>query len=342
MNPAFQSPPKISIGITEACPLKCRHCYADCAGAPKPGELPAERWIELLADLAERGVVQVYVEGGEPLVKPGFMDVLRSVTPTMMTLVRTHGWGVTERRAAELAEAGLGRILVDVMGVDDATHDAHTGVPGSFAQACAAIQWSARAGIAADALVILTRQTAPQLSRIAALVADLGAQRLGVLRLYPLGRARQVWRELALSLSEQTLALAALTPPPGLRVMQSWHPNDHNCCWQAAAVNAFGRAIGCMYLRDYVDYGDATATPYDRIWRENALYRQLRSGDVEAACGECSSTQGSHGGCRSTAYAWHGRWTAPDPFDVPLNKGTDLTELPPARPKFTHAARLDT
>lgn len=320
--------------------MLCRHCYADCASAPKAGELPTERWAALLADLADRGVIQVYIEGGEPLLKPGFKDLLRAVTPRMMTLVRTHGCGVSAASARELADAGLGRVLVDVMGADSLTHDAHTGTPGSFAATCGAIRHFVNAGIPADALVILTRQTAPQLSRIAAMAAGLGAQRLGILRLYPLGRARLAWAEMALSLEEQTAALAALQVPAGLRIMQSWHPNDHNCCWQAAAINAFGRAIGCMYLREYVDYGDATTTPLDEIWRDNPLYRELRSGKVEEKCDDCSSTQGSHGGCRSTAYAWHGRWSAPDPFDAGLNRGTDLTRLPPARPRCTGPSPL--
>ncbi len=281
--------------------------------------------------LSTRGVIQAYFEGGEPLGKPGFTDILRTITPDMMTLVRTHGCGVTRHSAAALADIGLGRALVDIMGPDAATHDAHTGLPGSFAQACAAVSHFVAAGIETDVLVILTRHTAPALSRIASLAAELGARRLGILRLYPLGRARLAWPELALSLAEQTAALAALVVPQGLRIMQSWHPNDHNCCWQAAAINAFGRAIGCMYLREYVDYGDAAKVSYDEIWREHPLYRELRAGHVEETCGDCSRTQGSHGGCRSTAYAWHGRWSAPDPFDIGLNNGVDLTRLPPQR-----------
>jgi MoaA/NifB/PqqE/SkfB family radical SAM enzyme len=56
--------------------------------------------------------------------------------------------------------------------------------------------------------------------------------------------------------------------------------------------------------------------------------RELRSGRVEGSCSKCSATQGSHGGCRSTAYAFHGRFSAPDPFDLELNHGVDLTSLP--------------
>lgn len=331
-NPVLDTPPKITIGITEACPLRCSYCYADCARAPKQGELHEEQWIPLLKGLAEQGVIQAYFESGEPLVKPGMLKILRAVTPVMMTLLRTHGIGLTQDIAKELADIGLGRGLVDLMGADAGTHDAATGVPGSFEQSLAAIRHLVAAGIPTDVLVILTVPTAPQLSDIARIAADLGARRIGVLRLYPLGRARTVWSELALSMEAQTAALAGLRRPKGLGLMQSWHPNDHNCCWQAAAINAFGRAIGCMYLREFVDFGDATTTPYNDIFRSNPLYRALRSGNVEESCGDCSATQGSHGGCRSAAYAFHGRWTAPDPFDAALNHGTDLTRLPPVRP----------
>jgi radical SAM protein with 4Fe4S-binding SPASM domain len=176
--------------------------------------------------------------------------------------------------------------------------------------------------------VILTRQTAPQLNPLLRLAADLGAERVGVLRPYPLGRARSIWGEIAPSLAEQMQAIHELDPPAGLKVMQSWHPNDHNCCWQSAAVDAFGRAIGCMYLREFVDFGRIGEVRHLDIWRHQPLYRHLRSGKVEQSCTECSASQGSDGGCRAAAYAFHGRWTAPDPFDEPLNNGVDLRVLP--------------
>ncbi len=331
-NPILESPPKITLGITEGCPLRCRHCYADCDTSPKPGELTVDAWLRLVAELADGGVIHAYIEGGEPLIKPGFIEVLRAMTPRMMTLVRTHGWGLTPDLAQEISQAGLGRALVDLMGNDETTHEWATRTPGSFRTACDAVSNLTRAGVPTDVLVILTRQTAPRLPDIARLAHSLGAERIGLLRLYPLGRARHAWSDIALGLPEQMAAVATLSRPEGmprgLGLMQSWHPNNHNCCWQAAAINAFGRAIGCMYLREYVDFGDATKVAYNQIFSDNALYREIRSGDVEERCGPCSASQGSHGGCRSTAYAWHGRWSAPDPFDVALNHGIDLTVLP--------------
>jgi radical SAM protein with 4Fe4S-binding SPASM domain len=94
-----------------------------------------------------------------------------------------------------------------------------------------------------------------------------------------------------------------------------------------AAVNAFGDSIGCAYLREYVNYGSLLETSLRETWHHPTC-RQLRSGVVDKACSACSASQGSHGGCRSTAYAFHGRFDAPDPFDVMLNDGIDLCHLP--------------
>jgi radical SAM protein with 4Fe4S-binding SPASM domain len=122
-------------------------------------------------------------------------------------------------------------------------------------------------------------------------------------------------------------ALAALRPPAGLRIMQSWHPRNANCCWQMSAINAFGDSIGCAYLREYVNFGNVLREPFLHTWN-HPLGQQLRSGRVERSCGSCATSEGSHGGCRATAYAFHGRFDAPDPFDLELNDGIDLRVLP--------------
>jgi radical SAM protein with 4Fe4S-binding SPASM domain len=307
--------------------MNCRHCYSDCSEDIESNELDIDAWIRFADQVIEDGVIQFYIEGGEPLMKPGILRFISHISRRAMVLLRTHGTLIDAAVAAALKSAGVGRVLIDVMGADADGHDWFTRAPGSFEASRAGIANCARAGIATDILVILTRQTAPRLNDILGMAAELGAERVGVLRLYPLGRAKDAWPDLALSLDEQMAALASLRPPPGVKVMQSWHPNDHNCCWQAAAVDATGRAIGCMYLREYVNYGDIARTRYLDIWRHHPLYRHLRAGKVEQSCPDCSASQHSHGGCRSTAFAFHGRWDAPDPFDAPLNNGVDLRVL---------------
>jgi radical SAM protein with 4Fe4S-binding SPASM domain len=327
-HPRFDMPPKLTISITETCPLACAHCYADCNRADAKPELTTAEWMSFIDHLVENGVIQMYFEGGEPFHRPDFHDIVAYAAQRAMTLVRTHGTPIDTEAARRLRRDRVGRIFVDVMGADAATNDRHTGTPGSFDAACKAVRELIAAGVTTDMLVILTRQTAPQLQRILELAHSLGALRVGILRLYPLGRAKSRWSEMALTLDEQTAAIRALKPPMGLGVMQSWHPNDRNCCWQAAAVTAHGHSIGCMYLREYVDFGDVREVDFFRTWREGKLYTSLRSGRVDKACPSCAATSNTGGGCRSAAFAFTGSWTAPDPFCPTTNDGVDLRVLP--------------
>jgi radical SAM protein with 4Fe4S-binding SPASM domain len=328
MRSYFKDPVKITLSITKACNQACKLCYCDCTSAPSPDELSTVDWIRFIDYLVEHGFMQVYIEGGEPLHRPDIMDVLRYCSRKLMTLLRTNGSLIDSTRARELKAIGVGRVLVDFMGARAGTHDEHAGLPGSFERACNAVGWLVDAGIPTDVLTILNRHNVDELQALLELAHRLGAERVGILRLYPLGRAKRCWPEVALSLDEQMRAIRALRPPAGLGIMQSWHPRDHNCCWQSATVDAFGNSIGCVYLREYVNYGNIKSATFLDTWHKDPLYRKLRSGEVERPCQDCSASQGTDGGCRSTAYAFYGRWDAPDPYCSHMNEGVDLRVLP--------------
>lgn len=327
-QPYFETPPKITVSITATCNLRCKHCYADCTLKAKENELTTAEWLRFIDYLVDKRFMQIYIEGGEPLHRPDIDTLLASCGRRLMTLVRTHGTLLTAARSKKLKRLGVGRLFVDLMGATAATHEYFTDTPGSFEKSCSGVRNAVAAGIPTDVVLILTRLNVGELQRYLELARDLGAQRAGILRLYPLGRAKYRWTELALSVEEQVKAIASLNAPTGLGVMQSWHPNDANCCWQAAAVDPFGNSIGCMYLREYVRFGNILSVPFLDTWRDNALYRELRSGEVETSCASCEAHEGTRGGCRSTAYAFTGRWTAPDPFCSVLNEGIDIRVLP--------------
>lgn len=324
----FDTPPKITLSVTNTCNLECAWCYGDCTPSPGDRELTTAEVLAFVDYLVENDFIQIYIEGGEPQCRPDFDQILRHCGRRLMTLVRTHGTLMTEAAARRWKRFGVGRVYVDILGARRGTHERLTGRSGSFDQSCAAVRHLVAAGIETDVLLILNRHNVSELNDYLRLARRLGATRAGILRLYPLGRAKSRWSELALSLEEQDEAIAGLDPPAGLGVMQSWHPRDRNCCWQAAAVTPFGDSVGCMYLREYVRHGNIRDMPFLETWHGSELYRRLRSGEVESSCGSCEARSGTRGGCRSTAFAFHGRWTAPDPFCTHLNQGVDIRVLP--------------
>jgi radical SAM protein with 4Fe4S-binding SPASM domain len=326
-SPALTRPIKLTISYTHTCNLDCKVCYAQCGKQPSESEVQGADWKRIIDDALDSGVISLMFEGGEPLVRNDFLDVLRHCGSRAMTRLRTNATLIDREMAVALKQANLGDALVDVLGATEATHDALTGCPGSHARLLAGIAELRSVGIPVTILTIMNRRNVHELQAVLDLARSFNADAYGVLRPYPLGRMRNNWGTLSLSLGEMMAAIEQLRVPDGIRLMQSWHPNDANCCWQMAAADAYGNSIGCAYLREYVNYGNLTSSTLLQTW-DDPLYRHLREGAVSASCGSCSTTQGSHGGCRSTAYAFHGRWDAPDPFDAPLNNGVDLRLLP--------------
>jgi radical SAM protein with 4Fe4S-binding SPASM domain len=325
--PWLTRPFKLTISVTAKCNLTCQHCYTDCGAATTAPELSFEEWVRVLNELIDEGFITVFFEGGEPFARHDFEQIAAHAAKKMFVAVRTNGTLIDAARAARLTSIGVGRVYVDLSGATASTHDQATGVPGSFVAATTALLALRDRGVPTTVLTILTRNSAPELQALVDLANAVGCDEIGVLRLYPLGRAKKNWNALSLTLEEMQTRIESVTAPPGLSLMQSWHPNDGNCCWQNAAIDPFGRSIGCPYLREYTNYGNVREVPFRETWH-HPLYRSLRSGKVHDACPECSRTQLSRGGCRSTAYAFHGDWEAPDPFCAHLNRGVDLRALP--------------
>jgi radical SAM protein with 4Fe4S-binding SPASM domain len=249
----------------------------------------------------------------------------------MMVWLRTHALTIDAAVARRIDEAGVAVVLVDLFGASAETHDRHAGSAGAFAQTLRGIEALRQAGLAVVPLMILTRWNVGEVQLYLELAAELGCQRAGILRLYPIGRARRRWGELACSLDEMTQALAGAKPPPGLDLMQSWHPRNKNCCWESAAVMADGRATGCPYLRELVDYGNLRELSLLETW-DHPLHQRLRAGPrSNGHCKGCEDREGTRGGCRATAYAFTGDWDAQDPFCVASNHGLDLRVLPAQR-----------
>ncbi len=72
-----QVPPLVIASITRRCNLNCPGCYARARHhSPRP-ELTDGQWSNLFAQAKELGVSIIMLAGGEPLMRPGILDVTR-------------------------------------------------------------------------------------------------------------------------------------------------------------------------------------------------------------------------------------------------------------------------
>ncbi|KIG15048.1 heme biosynthesis protein [Enhygromyxa salina] len=124
--------------FTLACDHRCLHC-GPRAGEPRADELSTDEALRLVDDLAEAGVGEVVLIGGEAYLRNDFLLVIRRIRERGMTCtMTTGGLGVTKTRAEAMVEAGIQSVSVSIDGLEPA-HDRLRNREGSWKRAFEAL-----------------------------------------------------------------------------------------------------------------------------------------------------------------------------------------------------------
>ena len=117
--------------ITGACNLKCRHCFVSAPHA-KHGAPTHEQIIAIADQLAECGIFQVGLTGGEPLVREDFLEIVDALAEREIGIdvIYTNGWLTDEKLLDALDRRGMHppfQLSFDGIG----QHDFLRGIPGA-------------------------------------------------------------------------------------------------------------------------------------------------------------------------------------------------------------------
>jgi GTP 3',8-cyclase len=143
----------LRVSITDRCNYKCVYCRTGEHGAQYP-ELAIGEYLRLISLFVSLGITKVRLTGGEPLLRPGLVELVRSLarlrTPLgePLDLALTTNGHLLESLARPLKAAGLNRITVSMDAVDAPTFERITRVPGSFPAVLAGICAARAAGLA--------------------------------------------------------------------------------------------------------------------------------------------------------------------------------------------------
>ena len=83
--------------ITGRCNYNCRHCFMAADNAPLMTEFTWEQCINLLDEVEKCGIQTISLTGGEPMLHPNFMDIVRECSKRQITIneVITNGSFIT-------------------------------------------------------------------------------------------------------------------------------------------------------------------------------------------------------------------------------------------------------
>ncbi|MEX1367256.1 MAG: radical SAM protein [Nannocystaceae bacterium] len=174
--------------VTLKCNLRCIHCGSR-AGPKRPAELSTEEAMDLVHQLAEVGIKEVSMIGGEAFLRPDWLDIAREIRDCGMRLTMvTGGFGMTQKMADQMAEAGFAGVSVSVDGLRE-QHDLLRGRHKSFDWCFKAIDSIRKAGMKCGANTQINRVSAPQLPLIFQLLHDAGVRSWQVQMTVPMGNA---------------------------------------------------------------------------------------------------------------------------------------------------------
>lgn len=174
--------------ITLKCNLACSHCGSR-AGDSRVDELTTAEALDLVHQLAEVGIKEVSLIGGEAYLRRDWLDIAREIVACgMKATMTTGGYGISPKLAGKMAEAGISAVSVSIDGLEE-THDALRGRPGSWKFCFAAIQNLRDAGIYVGTNTQFNRRSAPQLPRLYQRLVDIGAKAWQIQLTVPMGNA---------------------------------------------------------------------------------------------------------------------------------------------------------
>lgn len=127
----------MNLQLLYQCNFRCRICdfwkprYEDM---PKLSAADVRAMVEKLP-----APMIVSIGGGEPLLNPELIDIIKILSEKHFPVMICNGWYVTPENAKEMLQAGLHEISVSVDYADPKKHDKQRGMEGAFEKAINAL-----------------------------------------------------------------------------------------------------------------------------------------------------------------------------------------------------------
>jgi radical SAM protein with 4Fe4S-binding SPASM domain len=320
--------------ITDACNLRCIHCWAD-RGRAAPDELSTEEALGVADMVAAAGCRRVYLTGGEPLVRsdwPAIADRLRQRAVDVTVI--TNGIRVNDAALATMREVGVTGLSVSVDGSRE-VHDAirigaPRGIGSVYDCALRALELGKRAGLRLTAITQVHRRNLGQLDAMGELFAGLGVDVWQIQLCMPLGRLNRYRGKYLLEpgqLPELETTLGRLVDQQRLsitvgdnigyygRLEPKLRSSDRPTArvWtgclagcRVVALCANGDVKGCpSHPREFA-VGNVRETPFAALWADPGRFPYNTAFDedlLEGGCAACPYRRVCRAGCTSMAYS---------------------------------------
>jgi len=119
----------LRISITQRCNFNCFFCHREGELNPK-GEISVNEIKEIARVASDLGMRRIKLTGGEPLLRPEIVDIVREIRPYAEEVSLTSNGYLMAKYASKLKKAGLRRVNISLHSSDPGTFKEITGSNG--------------------------------------------------------------------------------------------------------------------------------------------------------------------------------------------------------------------
>jgi radical SAM protein with 4Fe4S-binding SPASM domain len=304
--------------ITNACNLRCIHCYNRSGDGPRK-ELAPYLIKELMLQLKGIGLRYFDMVGGEPFTYPWLFELLEFADRIgLRVIINTNGTLVTKEMALRLKEANPHSLIgVSLDGSCPQINDQIRGKE-SFLKAVKGAENLMEAGFNVTLLFVINKINWRDFERYVRFAREIGVRAIYVDRFMPVGRGKINEEKLNMSVEEWVEALEFINSVVEgssrdiiFYIGESINGEPCTAGEEHFSILSDGTVVPCGHFRYESRFylGNVKDEPIKKIFeRGRKLFGK------PAACIGCGEYGGGcFGGCRASAVAFAGKIDLPDP-----------------------------
>jgi radical SAM protein with 4Fe4S-binding SPASM domain len=309
----------VKLKVFYGCNLKCEMCnhWRETRESP----VSANRFKEVLRELAELGTKKIHISGGEPMLRPQVPELVEQAsTLGIRVTMTTNGTLIDKVKAKRLVEGGLRGVNISIDSPLRKMHEKIRGVEGSFKATTKAVElfrrYQHKGKLTIRINTVVSRTNYQTLETLPDLAHELGADGINLIAVDDhCGEILSMRKkdiatfnaEIAPKIAERALALGLIVSdedafPFGrtdseIRLGRAGryafgYYDKHPCYapWTHSLIDFNGNVYVCCMTRERIPpLGNIRNQSFKEIW-EGAAYRQVRlkmHPPALAACRRC-------------------------------------------------------